>query len=524
MSSSTIISTPKRSALDYDLAPPKRLQTADGFSNEKQAEKLPVNDIIPVNARPPIHDGLSRIGASNSDLPHHKPVQYPKIVSKSISDSAVTKEQPSTKPPKLTLFNKEYTASVAPHERNQKDDDEDDDENSISFVKPKSSTSTLFSNKNKDSSKSKLAMMLSFLRGDESRDEVDKPLNKIEKSEEKTEITTGANLSTNTVVTFSTATTTSVLNSTSIPASTITSSSIVEPKSQEAEKDISKIETKPLISFSPMPKSTVSSSESAKTTTAASTSTMPTTLNNTIASTSANESVPRLGGFAFSATSPTQTQSNESKTLLNSTTTSGPAVTTAAPAFSFGLAKPAASTTAPALTFGSPKGVDAVSTASSSAAPPMFSFGSPNAKPTEPQTTKISFSLPTTNAVSTVQSAPVSNTATPTFAFGSPSATTTASSSANTSSLSISFGNNAANPAAPMFGAAKENPAITAALQKPSQPAAAGDLGLKAPPAYGSVKPTFGAATTTSSSALNPSAPSFSFGNSNTGAPSNTGN
>lgn len=486
MSSSALINKTKR-VLDYDLVSSKRHEP------EGRADKAPVNDIIPVSARPPINDGLSRIGASNSDLPHHKPAQYPKIVSKSMSDSAVGTElqtvpqRQASKAPKLTLFNKDYGISIP---RECKDDAEEEDENSISFVKPKSSTSTIFClNKKKDSSKTKLALMLSFLRGDESKDEVDsisssKNNVNTEKIEEDKE-SKSANLSTSTVVTFSTATTTSVLNTSTVPSSTVSTNPLESiAKDTETSKEDSKNETipKPLMTFSPMPAAkpalstaqTKTNNEQAKneqTVTIASSFTVPTipksptSPNKTIVSLNTTETSQRLGGFAFSANQTSQSSSNGSNTLSNSVTTqSGSMNTSLAPTFSFGAPKPSiasSSSTTPTFNFGStkadesPKGTSTLSSSdlNSSAAivssNNAFKIGTLISKPAQPESNKISFTLPTTNTMSTVQSAPVTSSPAG-FSFGNPASSTNAKTSSetlptNTGSSVFAFGSNTSN-------------------------------------------------------------------------------
>lgn len=515
LSSSALINTTKR-VLDYDLVPSKRHEP------EKMAVKAPVNDIIPVSARPSIKDGLNRIGASNSDLPHHKPAQYPKIVSKSMSDSAVGAEQQITpqkqasKMPKLTLFNKDYGTSI-PQECKGDVEQEEEDENSISFVKPKSSTSTIFSlNKKKDSSKTKLAMMLSFLRGDESKDEVDtiSASNKIVNTEKKEEDkdSKSANLSTSTVVTFSTATTTSVLNSsTSIPSSLSTVStnpSESSAKVTQTSKEISKIETisKPSITFSPMPTSSKpvlstaqTNNEEAKNeqakkeqakneqakneqkvlTTSFTIPKSPKSPNKTIVTSNITESSPRLGGFAFSAiqTSPPSISNGSNSVSKSEAIQSVSLNTSSAPTFSFGASKPSLVSSAlakPTFSFGStkvddpPKSTPTLSSSGlASTAPVMnsniaFNLGSSIPKPAQPESNKISFALPTTNTMSTtVQSAPVTS-APVGFSFGGPGVLKNANTSSNilptnTASSVFAFGGNkSSTPAAESpFGSVK---------------------------------------------------------------------
>lgn len=481
MSSSALINTTKR-VLNYDLAPSKRHEP------EKQADEAPVNDIISVSARPPINDRLSRIGASNSDLPHHKPAQFPKIVSKSMSDSAVGAEQQTTpqkqesKMPKLTLFNKDYGTDISREckdDVNEDDEEEEEDENSISFVKPKSSKSTLFNlNKKKDSSKTKLAMMLSFLRGDESKDEVDSApvLNKIVNTEKKDE--DKANLSTSTVVTFSTATTTSVLNSSIVPSSTITTNTLESSvKVTETSTADSKNETvsKPLMTFSPMPAAkpvlsmAQTNNEQAKdeqvvtTVSSVSTSfTFPksiTSPNKTIVSSTENS--PRLGSFAFSATQTSPSSTNRTSPVSKSETTQSCSLnTSSATTLSFGLSKPSLvsnSMAKPTFNFGStkpaeqPKSTAPISSSGLTSSVPVvtssnsnnaFSLGTSIPKPAQPESNKISFTLPATNnTMSTVQSAPVTSAAAG-FSFGSPVSTSANTSSNTLPTNTFAFGSN----------------------------------------------------------------------------------
>uniref|UniRef100_U5EUL2 Putative nuclear pore complex p54 component sc nup57 n=1 Tax=Corethrella appendiculata TaxID=1370023 RepID=U5EUL2_9DIPT len=89
--------------------------------------------------------------------------------------------------PKLTLFNKRYQANPIPKvndsNNNKKDDDSDDDDGqNVSFVKPKSKAPIESGGKNllKRVDKSKLSLMLSFLRGDD-EDEIDGAKNTVSK-------------------------------------------------------------------------------------------------------------------------------------------------------------------------------------------------------------------------------------------------------------------------------------------------------------------------------------------------------
>lgn len=445
------MSTPKRSALNVEVAGAKIRRPEFNY------DRLDVNDSVigescAINKNIP--DSGRIVGMSKSDLPLHHPTEQIKPVIKSMSDGY--EPQPSTtKTNKLTLFNKVYAAPSSNEKRKSIDDD---DVNSISFVKPKAKASSIFS-VNRDK-KSKLAMMLSFLRGDESKDEVDsigKPSINAEKTNEKEEpkvgltaSSTSANLNTSTAVTFSTATTTSLLN---VP-SDVTKPTVSEPQKTDVKSSVEIVKptvtsAAPLISFSttastapsttvatatsqndsPKPtmtfnspavnKPTVTFSLPTTTTTAAT----PTT---TTAATSASGSSPRLGGFSFPATS--------TPLVVKPATTESPSIAKteenkpAPPSFSFGLTKSTAnSTTLPSFTaptFGSntlaPKTESTTASTPSTvistatATPPTFNFGSPAAsKSTVPV-------FGSTNVASTASSTlnQTSSSSTP-FAFGS---------------------------------------------------------------------------------------------------------
>ncbi|XP_031635847.1 uncharacterized protein LOC116348834 [Contarinia nasturtii] len=369
LSSSILMSTPKRSALNADVTASKIRRPEFNYDRDDANESVLTNSCAIGKSK---SEPSGVVGTSKSDLPHH-PSEPIKPVTKSMSDGYDPKSS-TTKTNKLTLFNKVYSATSTTGEKKKPIDD--DDENSITFVKPKAKASSIFSvNKNRDQ-KSKLAMMLSFLRGDESKDEVDsvgKPSIDSEKSNQKEEpksaisSSTSANLNTTTSVTFSTATTTSLLN---VP-SDVTKPSISEPQKFEAK--IPTVVTKPIeSSATPLISLSTAASTTAPPSTAITTTIQnspkvstenaikptvtfnlpPTTAATSIATTSASDSAPRLGGFSFSATQtaftsplvakPTATESlSIAKTEENKP---------APPSFSFGLTKSTTNTTLPSFT------------------------------------------------------------------------------------------------------------------------------------------------------------------------------
>lgn len=496
--SSSISTTPKRTISNESSTPTKVLRFNHDF--QKDANERANNENQMTSQKPP---ESSRVGTSNSDLPLHRPSEQIKPVTKSMSDGYVPKQQPP-KVPKLTLFNRDY--SVISAVNNKRNDPDDDDENGISFVKPKAKTSNLFNlNKNRDS-KSKLAMMLSFLRGDESKDEVDSiGSNKanVEKSDEarsKAPVSsTSANLSTITSVTFSTATTTSVLNA---PSDTI-KSIMIEPlknSNNDANIDVSKpaIPTASVVfplSTSKSPTSAVSTSTPAsfeKPQTSASakvvtTSTQVVTFNlaatssattnaEVSAANTSNDTVPRLGGFTFSATSTSPSLLAKPVAVESPSVTKTEEKKPTVPTFSFGQSNATSSATLPTFTpptFGtnslakteiSAPALQTNTAVTTNSIPAIFSFGSPKITTATATTTSvtsasisntISFGVVSTSSMSlTTNSLGSSN---PMFSFGTTAKTTAASVAVTTSAISSGttpfvFGTNAPSTSAPTFG------------------------------------------------------------------------
>lgn len=524
MSSSILIDTPKRNQVSGNATPTKDFRHELNYNRKEGSENVPDNKKVTES---------SRVGTSNSDLPLHRSSEQIKPVIKSMSDGYVPPSQPTTKTNKITLFNKVYSATPSAIDKKNDDDDED---NSISFIKPKVKTSSIFgSNKNRDQ-KSKLAMMLSFLRGDESKDEVDssvrKPLVGADKPEQKDEkqtsiSSTPTNLSTITSVTFSTATTTSVL---SVP-SDATKSSIIEPpkidnkeilKTPESTNTSSGFTLSTSVStpstniIAPIPTTSENekpqtSSESAIKSVASPTVTfnLPTTETatatatlNTTPSNSASSSAPRLGGFSFSAnsgsfTSPLATKPVASEPIPSSKVDEAAKSTPAAPTFSFGLApKSTGNTTLPSFTPSATQSSNIPRTS----APPAYNFGSPATNTSTISTnTGIAFSsVPASSSLATNPLGSNTSTApTQSFGFGTVAKTTVSSiPSMTTPSITSTSGSNAF-----VFGS---NVASTPA------------------PTFGLGNTITVAATTSASSALSQATPAFLFGStSNANKPGN---
>lgn len=501
LSSSILMSTPKRSALNVDSTPtPTKAIHLDHEltknSNEKNNSENSSGKQRPSQS--------SRVGTSNSDLPLHRPTEQIKPVIKSMSDGYVPRPD-TPKAPKLTLFNRDYSNIPAASDRKRSIDDED--EYSVSFVKPKAKTSTLFSgNKNRDQ-KSKLQMMLSFLRGgDESKDEVDSvqsSKNNADKTDDKnsakaTVSSTPANLTTITSVTFSTATTTSVLNVPSDAANSKTST--IEPPKEQGQNsnEVSKtVESKPtpiiaLTTSTSLPLSTIATTAAslsenpqpsiAITTKPASvTFSLPSALTtqsqpvpSTTSATTTNESVPRLGGFSFPGTAATFTSPLTAKPTA---TENAPAPKSeenkiATPTFSFGLAKSTSGSTLPAYappTFGAKTESSTPiqsSNIQTTSAPVTFNFGSPATKPpTMTTSANVSFGTPSSAAPNPLGAGTPSM-----FAFGATAKTTTPSAPTVTSinttsagSMPFAFGSNAPSAAAPTFGFGNTSTNVTTA-------------------------------------------------------------
>lgn len=530
LSSSILINTPKRSLLNVDATTPTKNAHFNHEHNKDAAHKQIANNNITAKQKT---SESSRVGTSNSDLPLHRSIEPIKPVIKSMSDGYVPKPDTS-KVPKLTLFNRDYSNIPAKCDRKRNIDNEE--EYSVSFVKPKSKPSTLFSgNKHRDQ-KSKLELMLSFLRGDESKDEVDSVrvnTNNVAKSSDTntdanvTISSTSANLTTNTSVTFSTATTTSVLNAPSNAIKTTTielskDTNISSPVSKTVESIVTSSLT--LTTSTPLPTSSLATkvstpNESSQATNSPVTKSPTVTFNlpnaqisqsqpisSTITTTTSNESVPRLGGFSFSATSSTFTsplmakpataeQAPISKNEDNKLSTPSP------PTFSFGVAKSTASSSLPppytAPTFGVKTDNNTTSTQSitnqTTTASMTFSFGSAASKPTTLTTSSnVSFGTPTTstNVTSILATNPATNPATVSlganpamgtsmFSFGGGNVNTTTSTvplisntlttSASATSTPFAFGSNVSSTSTPTFGFGNPSTNVTtAALGQPT--------------------------------------------------------
>lgn len=488
-----IMSTPKRGLSNMDATIPTKVVHLDREVIKDAADKV-INDNSAAKQKP---TESSRVGTSNSDLPSHRPTEQIKPVIKSMSDGYVPKPETS-KIPKLTLFNKDYSNTSAASDR-RRDIIDDNDEYSVSFVIPKSKTSTLFSGNKKRDQKSKLELMLSFLRGDESKDEVDSVRSSAinnEKPSDKNETnkaavsSTPANLTTNTSVTFSTATTTSVLN---VPSDAI-KTSIVEALKDNQNKSINDVSktvesnvTQSSTSTTSLQLPTSSITVAVATSTqnqSPQTSNTPTTKTPTVTfnlpsaqtsqpepissppTTAANETTPRLGGFSFSGTPSTFTSPSIAKPTDNALPLRSEENKLATPTFSFGLAKSTASSALPppytAPTFGAKTETSTPPTQTSisqtTSAPVTFNFGSPASNPSALTTsTNISFGTPTTSITSAAN--PILGTSTPSmFKFGATANTTTSTvpSIANTSTSAnttqFAFGANTPSASVPTFG------------------------------------------------------------------------
>lgn len=166
MSSSISFSSPRSSVPSEANSAQRNKLINDSYQLESQRtnQERRENELIP-----PKNADINRVGTSSSDLTNRPTTtQLASPVPKSISDGSVPKQQ---KQAKLTLFNKDY--STMPVSKKCDNDDEDDD-NQISFITPKQKTTNLFDIKrHKNQAQSKLSMMLSFFRNEESRDEID---------------------------------------------------------------------------------------------------------------------------------------------------------------------------------------------------------------------------------------------------------------------------------------------------------------------------------------------------------------
>lgn len=493
-------------------------------------------------------DAIRRIGKSNSDIPPYQTSKPPEQVLKSMSDSSVANHD-GRKPPKLTLFNKAYK----PNETTCEGSDEED-QNDVSYVKPKARTSKLFTLiKGRDPAKSKLSMMLGFLRGQESTDEVDtvqtkevaksqievRPITAAEvkttvaskaETESKENTTSPAqSLATGTKVTFSTATTTS-------PTSNTLSPVIVTPKKDSVVAPVTTAPdtSKNLISFTPAstasttlvsnktdsPKFQLAASSPSVSSSSSIVATAPTTV-------AATTSPQRVGGFAFGATPAVSSAAASPATQSIALPASASLATTAFGATSPLIASSARSPLlASATTFGT-KATDSVQ-----AKPPPPAYGASTGSPSTPFSfgKSVSPAKPASSAVPTFGSAAstaaptfgtVTSTSAPTpataqaatFGFGAPSTSATPAAS-NSAAPSFVFGASNVSKPTPAFGS-------PTAIAAPSFGAAASST----TPSFGAVAssttPSFAAAasSTTPSFAAAAASKPFAFG----GAQTNSG-
>lgn len=356
LSSSIQMNASKDANANLDSTPVARPKTLE--INAKEVSTEQANELNCLKGRRGI-GAANRIVTSKSDLTDYHKKEQPKQVLKSMSDgSAQTQEIRKT--PKLTLFNKDYSTI-----KNQCEIEDDEDENSVSFVKPKTKTSKLFS-LNRNRKPSKLSMILSSLRGDESKDEVDTVKAKItetvtSESEEK-KVSEPASLITTTNVTFSTATTTSILNT---PLSTVNTVVSEIPKAIESNAEVkcaieinntqSTVVSAEVSKPETLKPSTTSSSTEATQTTVSNTplqtvaspneNSMPTTTS------SSSQSIARVGGFSFGQNTVPQAKpiTTDIKTTDLTQVSTAPSLTISKPTFSFG-ANPSANVTSTANT------------------------------------------------------------------------------------------------------------------------------------------------------------------------------
>lgn len=344
LSSSIQMNVSKDANANLDSTPVARPKTLE--INTKEVSTEQVNELNCLKGRRGI-GAANRIGTSKSDLTDYHKKEQPKQVLKSMSDGSV-QTQEIRKTPKLTLFNKDYSTI-----KNQCEIEDDEDENSVSFVKPKTKTSKLFS-LNRNRKPSKLSMILSSLRGDESIDEVDTVKAKItetvtSESEEK-KVSEPASLITTTNVTFSTATTTSILNT---PLSTVNTVVSEIPKAIESNAEVkcaieinntqsTVVSTEVSKPETLKPSVAISSTEATQTTvsniplqTVASSSenSMPTTTN------SSSQPITRVGGFSFGQNTVLEAKPIPVKATDSTQVSTAPGLTMSKPTFSFG-AKP----------------------------------------------------------------------------------------------------------------------------------------------------------------------------------------
>lgn len=463
-------------------------------------------------------DAIQRIGKSNSDIPACQTSKPPEQVLKSMSDSSVAAlaNQPNRKPPKFTLFNKVYKSGEPACDG----DDADDDKGTVSYVKPKARTSSLFSlGKGRDPAKSKLSMMLHFLRGQESTDEVDaaQPAAKQAgdgKGAQRTTVdaktdsaATDAksaevpNLLGGTKVTFSTATTTSVLNAPASIASpaivaALTKGSPTSPAAAAAEPD----STNKLPSFAAPTAQATSSTSSTQAANTVNSQPVPKLQFSTATTSAASpESANKLLSFTSPTAQATSSANSTQATILSSQPVPKLQFTTAITA----AAPLAASSAPPSTTMAAAPSITVVAT---QAAPLAALAPAPTAAPAMAPT---AFTLSTPPAMVTPQL--FASSPAPNFSFGAkaaepataarppPPAYGSQATATSAAAPTFAFGQSAAKPtlATPTFGAAAAKAAA------PTDPR----LGQAAAPTFG--------ATPAKPTAASPTAPSFVFGASN---------
>lgn len=392
-----------------EFSPPTARSSIDGQrEHKKQILEHPSNntDYSGIKSRPSIHIEQNEIEIQpiNNDAEIIASIDLPKA-----KEYVPTNQQQKSAATKLTLFNKIYdpaNENLTP-DRSEQNECDEYDENQMSFVKPKTKTSTVF-NVDRTGSKSKLAIMLSYLSGD-SKDEVDNSSDKIsETASNKNETSASLNTASNTTVTFSTATTTSIINLLTSSSPTSTENVLLsEPKSPSSSAaatvtssttDSTKITG---ISFSLPTKTETSIATNEKETVQlpvviANLPSVPISTTST-SITTPSELPPRIGGFSFAATSTLQSTPTIAKPLnisfgLNTSPTVSTTIDSASkpalPTFSFG-SKPT-----PTTTVSAPLGTSTGG----------FTFGTTTTKPTD---------LNKTIDLTPSQSTPAVNTGTP---------------------------------------------------------------------------------------------------------------
>lgn len=466
-------------------------------------------------------DAIQRIGKSNSDIPPCQTSKPPEQVLKSMSDSSVAAlaNQPNRKPPKFTLFNKVYKGGEPACDG----DDADDDKAAVSYVKPKARTSSLFSlGRGRDPAKSKLSMMLNFLRGQESTDEVDavQPAAKLAadgKGEQRTTVDAKAdsvatdgksdevpNLLGGTKVTFSTATTTSVLNA---PASIASPAIVAAPSkgSPESPADAPLDSADKLVSFA-APTAQATSSASSTPAGAVNSQQAPKLQFSTAATSAASpESANELLHFTSPTAQTTSSANSTQATILSSqqvpklqfTTATTAAAPLAASSASLSTTKAAAPSIAVVVASQATPlaALTPASAAIPASAPTAFTLSTPAAMTTPPSAQLFAASPAPNFSFGAKAAEPATSARPPPPAYQSHATATSAA------APTFAFGQSAAKPtlATPTFGAA------AAKAASPTDPR----LAQAAAP----IVPTFGA--TPAKPAASPTAPSFVFGASN---------